>query len=101
LTRFRDDPANADRVLDTGLWAWSRHPNYFGEAVLWWGLFLVAVDGMGTWWTIFSPMIVTVLLLRVSGVPLLERGMRRTRPAYADYVARTSAFVPRPPRRRA
>ncbi len=99
LARFRAEPSSADRVLDVGLWAWSRHPNYFGEVVAWWGLFLVCVDGTGTWWTIFSPVIVTVLLLRVSGIPLLERGMRRRRPAYAEYVARTSAFIPLPPRR--
>ncbi len=99
LTRFRADAANADRVLDVGLWGWSRHPNYFGEVVLWWGLFLVCVDGTAAWWTIFSPLIVTVLLLRVSGIPLLERGMHRRRPAYAEYVARTSAFVPLPPQR--
>jgi len=99
LTRFRGASANADRVLDVGLWAWSRHPNYFGEVVAWWGLFLVCVDGTGAWWTIVSPVIVTVLLLRVSGIPLLERGMHKRRPAYAAYVARTSAFIPLPPRR--
>jgi steroid 5-alpha reductase family enzyme len=100
LTAFRRDPRNAGRVLDTGLWAWSRHPNYFGEVVLWWGLFVVSVGGSGAWWTIVSPMIVTVLLLRVSGIPLLERGMDKRRPGYADYVDRTSAFMPSPPRRR-
>jgi len=100
LTRFRAEAGNVDLVLDVGLWSWSRHPNYFGEVVAWWGLFLVCVDTTGAWWTVFSPTIVTVLLLRVSGIPLLERGMHRRRPAYADYVARTSAFIPLPPRRR-
>ena len=97
LTRFRATHANAHRVLDTGLWAWSRHPNYFGEVTLWWGMFLVAVEGTGAWWTILSPVIVTVLLVRVSGIPMLEHGMHRRRPEYAEYVARTSAFIPLPP----
>ncbi|HEY2386810.1 MAG TPA: DUF1295 domain-containing protein [Candidatus Binatia bacterium] len=97
LTRFRRGRSNADQVLDTGLWAWSRHPNYFGEVVLWWGLFLVTVEGTRAWWTIVSPAIVTVLLVRVSGIPMLEHGMARRRPRYAEYVARTSAFIPLPP----
>jgi steroid 5-alpha reductase family enzyme len=97
LTRFRSARVNADRVLDTGLWAWSRHPNYFGEVLLWWGLFLVTVEGTAAWWTIISPLIVTVLLVRVSGIPMLEHGMHRRRPEYTEYVARTSAFVPLPP----
>jgi len=99
LTRFRRARTNADQVLETGLWAWSRHPNYFGEVVLWWGLFLVTVDGTHAWWTIVSPAIVTVLLVRVSGIPMLEHGMARRRPRYAEYVARTSAFIPLPPAR--
>lgn len=97
LVRFRAHPANRGRVLDTGLWRYSRHPNYFGEAVLWWGIYLVAVGG-GALWTIVGPLLITFLLLRVSGVTLLERGLRKTRPGYADYVERTSAFVPWPPK---
>jgi len=100
LTRFRRGVASAGHVLDTGLWAWSRHPNYFGEVVLWWGLFLLTVEGTGAWWTVVSPLVVTVLLVRVSGIPMLEHGMERRRPRYADYVVRTSAFVPWPPRAR-
>ncbi len=97
LTAFRRASAHAGLVLDTGLWACSRHPNYFGEVVLWWGLFLVTVDGTGAWWTSFSPAIVTLLLLlRVSGIPMLERGMNKRRPGYAAYTARTSAFIPLP-----
>lgn len=97
LTRFKRDPANRGAVLSTGLWRYSRHPNYFGEAVLWWGLFLVAADA-GGWWTVFAPLAMTALLLRVSGIPLLEPHLVSERPAYADYVRRTSAFIPRPPR---
>ena len=97
LARFRRDPAGAGRVLDRGLWRWSRHPNYFGECCVWWGFFLLAVAGGGAW-TAFSPLIMTLLLLRVSGVSLLEKDIGERRPAYRDYVARTSAFVPWPPR---
>jgi steroid 5-alpha reductase family enzyme len=97
LTRFRGDPANRGRVLDHGLWRYSRHPNYFGDAVFWWGVYGVAAAHGGVW-TIFAPLIMTGLLLKVSGVPLLEKRMVDTRPAYADYVRRTSAFVPWFPR---
>lgn len=100
LARFRRDPASAGRVLDRGLWRWSRHPNYFGEACVWWGFYAVAVAAGGAW-TVFAPVLMTVLLLRVSGVALLERDIGERRPAYRDYVARTSAFVPWPPRSRA
>lgn len=97
LRRFRRDPANRGRVLDSGLWRYSRHPNYFGDAVLWWGLWLVAVGGGGAW-TVFSPVVMTFLLLKVSGVALLEKDIEERRPEYAEYVRRTSAFVPLPPR---
>lgn len=98
LDRFRADSTNKGRVLDTGLWRYSRHPNYFGNAVLWWGLYLVAMGG-GAYWTIFGPALMTYLLLRVSGVTLLERSLRTSRPGYAEYIERTSAFVPWPPKR--
>lgn len=97
LTRFKADPRNRGRVLESGLWGWSRHPNYFGEAVLWWGIFLVAADA-GGWWTVFAPAAMTLLLLRVSGVPLLEPHLEETRPGYREYVGRVPAFVPRRPR---
>jgi steroid 5-alpha reductase family enzyme len=99
LARFKADPANADRVMDRGLWAYTRHPNYFGDAVVWWGLLLVAAAAPGGVWTAVGPALMTYLLMRLSGVPLVERRLQRTRPAYADYAARTSAFVPWPPRR--
>lgn len=98
LTRFRADPANRGRVLNHGLWRYSRHPNYFGDAVVWWGFGVFAVAA-GAWWTLYAPAAMTWLLVRVSGVPLLEERLKKTRPAYRDYVERTSAFVPWPPRR--
>jgi steroid 5-alpha reductase family enzyme len=97
LARFRADPANRGAVMDRGLWRYSRHPNYFGECCLWWGFYLLALAA-GAWWSIVAPVLMTVLLLRVSGVTLLEEDISERRPAYRDYVARTSAFLMRPPR---
>jgi steroid 5-alpha reductase family enzyme len=97
LAAFKRDPANTGRVMDRGLWRYTRHPNYFGEAVLWWGLGLLGA-ATGGWVGLIGPALITFLLLRVSGVTLLERGLLASKPAYADYVARTSAFVPRPPK---
>ncbi len=97
LARFKADPANAGRVMDRGLWRFSRHPNYFGEFCVWWGVWLVALAAGGAW-TIVSPLLMTVLLLKVSGVALLEQDIGERRPAYRDYIARTSAFFPWPPR---
>lgn len=98
LARFKADPANAGRVMDRGLWRYTRHPNYFGDACAWWGIWLVCAGTPGAVWTIASPALMTFLLLRVSGVALLERSIGRRRPEYADYQRRTSAFLPRPPR---
>ncbi len=97
LREFRARPDTSGIVLDEGLWRYSRHPNYFGNAVLWWGLWLIAVAA-GATWTVVGPLLMTFLLLRVSGVSLLERRLRAHRPGYEDYVRRTSAFVPLPPR---
>jgi len=97
LARFKADPANRGGVMDRGLWRYTRHPNYFGNACIWWGLFLFALSA-GAWWAIVSPLLMTVLLLKISGVALLERDIGQRRPAYADYVARTNAFIPGPPR---
>ena len=93
LARFKARPENRGRVLDTGLWRYTRHPNYFGEAVLWWGWYLLALAA-GGWWTLFAPVLMTVLLLKVSGVTLLEQDIGERRPAYRDYIARTNAFLP-------
>jgi len=98
LAQFKRDPANRGRVMDRGLWRYTRHPNYFGDACVWWGLYLIAAAG-GAWWTILSPLAMTVLLLKVSGVSLLEKTITERRPEYAAYQARTNAFLPGPPRR--
>lgn len=99
LARFKADPANKGKVMDRGLWRYTRHPNYFGEATLWWGYFLIALAA-GGWWTFYSPILMTFLLLRVSGVALLEKGLSETKPKYKDYIQRTSAFFPLPPRKK-
>jgi len=93
LARFRADPRTRGQVMDRGLWRFSRHPNYFGEFCMWWGLWLVALAA-GAWWTLLSPLLMSVLLIKVSGVPLLEENLRRYRPGYAEYARRTPAFVP-------
>lgn len=98
LTAFRRVAAPGD-VLASGLWRYSRHPNYFGDAVLWWGVYLVACRTPYGAFTIFAPALMTWLLVRVSGVALLDRTLAGRKPGYADYMARTSAFVPWPPRR--
>lgn len=98
LAGFRADPANKGKVMDRGLWSWSRHPNYFGEAMLWWGFFLIGFSASHAWWLVLSPLVVTFLLLQVSGVSLMEDKIEERRPAYADYKRRVSAFLPRPPK---
>jgi steroid 5-alpha reductase family enzyme len=97
LARFRADPASHGKVLDTGLWRLTRHPNYFGEFTLWWGYFCLAAAA-GGWWTIISPLLMSLLLLKVSGVVLLEKDIGLRRPGYVDYIRRTNAFFPGPPR---
>ncbi|GHA05934.1 DUF1295 domain-containing protein [Novosphingobium arvoryzae] len=101
LKAFRADPANKGKVLDTGLWRYTRHPNYFGDTCAWWGIWLAAADAG---WTVaalsvIGPLFLTFTLTRWSGKPLLEKGLMKTRPGYAEYVARTSGFFPLPPRR--
>lgn len=98
LSRFKSDPASAGKVLDHGLWRYTRHPNYFGNAMIWWGLFLVAVTP-ATVWLIISPVGMTFLLLKVSGVALLERDLKGRSQEYRDYMESTSVFIPWPPRR--
>lgn len=100
LARFKRDPANKGRVMRAGLWAYTRHPNYFGDATLWWGYFIIASATPNGYWTFFGPLLMTFLLVRVSGVSLLERRQKETKPEYIDYIETTSAFVPWFPRRR-
>jgi steroid 5-alpha reductase family enzyme len=97
LRRFKADGANKGKVMDTGLWRYTRHPNYFGEAVLWWGFGLFALS-TGHYMGLIGPAIMTWLLIRVSGVSLLEQTLKTTKPGYAEYIRRTSSFVPMPPR---
>lgn len=97
LARFHAQPGNAGRVMARGLWRYTRHPNYFGDFCVWWGVYLIAAAG-GAAWTIASPLLMSVLLLKVSGVSLLERTITERRPEYAAYQSRTNAFFPGPPR---
>ncbi|MFJ2805941.1 DUF1295 domain-containing protein [Kitasatospora sp. NPDC087271] len=99
LARFKADPANRGRVMDRGLWRYTRHPNYFGDACVWWGLFLLAADTPSGWAFVLSPILMTYLLAFGSGKPMLERQMGAQRPGWAEYAARTSGFLPLPPRR--
>ncbi|MFJ1790976.1 DUF1295 domain-containing protein [Kitasatospora griseola] len=99
LTRFKADPANRGRIMDRGLWRYTRHPNYFGDACVWWGLFLLAADALVGWAFVLSPLLMTYLLAFGSGKPMLERQLGAQRPGWAEYAARTSGFVPLPPRR--
>jgi steroid 5-alpha reductase family enzyme len=98
LSRFKADPANKGKVMDRGVWRFTRHPNYFGDAAQWWGYYLIAVSA-GGWWTVFSPVLMTVFLLRVSGVTLLEKTLA-DRPGYREYIETTNAFLPWFPRKK-
>jgi steroid 5-alpha reductase family enzyme len=100
LYRFKADPENKGKVMSMGLWAYSRHPNYFGESLIWWGLFLITLSNLGSFWTILSPAVITFLLLKVSGVTLLEKTIKKRRPEYEAYIRNTSAFIPWPPKKR-
>ena len=93
LSRFLNT-GNANGVLNTGLWKYTRHPNYFGDALLWWGFGLIGYSATGAWWILLSPLLMTALLLRVSGVALMERTIKTRRPEYQAYIDRTSAFIP-------
>ena len=98
LARFKADSSNTGRVMDLGLWRYTRHPNYFGDCVVWWGLFVIALGVPGGIYSIVGPIVMTILLRRVSGVTLLERSLVKRRAGYAEYVARTNPFIPGPPR---
>ncbi|MCA9128224.1 MAG: DUF1295 domain-containing protein [Planctomycetales bacterium] len=100
LVRFRQQRHNTGKVLKTGLWRYTRHPNYFGDFMIWWGTFLVSMSELSNVWTIVSPAVMTFLLLRVSGVSLLEKKLASSKPEYAAYAAETNAFFPGPVRQR-
>jgi steroid 5-alpha reductase family enzyme len=99
LSRFKKNPANAGKVMDSGLWSLTRHPNYFGDALLWWGIGIVGAETGSGVIGFVGPLVMTFFLLRVSGVPMLERSLSKRREGYAEYVARTSPFFPRPPKK--
>jgi len=99
LTRFRKNPETRGKVLNTGLWRYTRHPNYFGDACVWWGLYLIAAETVPGLWALPGPVLLTWTLMKWSGVPTLEHRLRKTRPDYASYIASTSGFVPWPPKR--
>lgn len=94
LARFKADPAHRGQVMTRGVWALTRHPNYFGDAAVWWGYYLIALGVPGGAWTVSSPLVMTLLLLKVSGVALLEKSIAERRPGYREYARRTSAFIP-------
>ena len=98
LARFKANPENKGKVLCTGVWRYTRHPNYFGDALVWWGIYCFVCAGDLARWTLLSPLLMNFFLLRVSGVPLTEKRLAKTRPEYADYVAHTSRFIPWPPK---
>ena len=98
LAAFKANPASQGQVMDRGLWHYTRHPNYFGDFCVWWGIWLVALTAGGTWWTVVGPIVMSILLIRVSGKEHLERDIGERRPGYSEYIQRTSGFVPLPPR---
>ena len=98
LVRFRANPDNKGKLLNSGLWYYTRHPNYFGDAAQWWGFYVIAAAA-GGYWTILSPIIMTLLLRRVSGVTMLEKSLKESKPGYKEYVETTNPFIPWFPRK--
>ena len=99
LAKFKSDPGSAGKVMDKGLWRYTRHPNYFGDACVWWGLSLIAAETGSGAWGLIGAAVMSFFLRRVSGVTMLERSLKKRREGYEDYIARTSPFLPRPPKR--
>jgi len=93
LSRFKANPRNKGKVLDFGLWRYTRHPNYFGDAMQWWGFYLISLAA-GGWWTVYSPVLMSFLLLKVSGVSLLEKSLKSDKSEYIKYIKKTNAFFP-------
>ncbi|MCE9527103.1 MAG: DUF1295 domain-containing protein, partial [Planctomycetales bacterium] len=98
MARFKANPENQGKLYSGGLWRFTRHPNYFGDFLVWWGLTLVAFAGGAPWWIVVSPLTISFLLIRVSGVTLLEKSLKHRTPGYEEYMRRTSSFFPWPPR---
>lgn len=98
LSRFKANAENKGKVLNSGLWRYTRHPNYFGDFCIWWSFYLFALSA-GGWWTIYAPVLMSVLLLKVSGVAMLEKTISSRRPGYAEYIENTNAFFPGIPRK--
>lgn len=98
LARFKSDPTNDGRVMDRGLWRYTRHPNYFGDFLIWWGFYILALASGAPWWSVIGPIMMSVLLMRVSGVTLLEKSLKSRKEGYEQYVSRTNAFFPWWPR---
>jgi steroid 5-alpha reductase family enzyme len=99
MSRFKARPDSRGQVMDQGLWRYSRHPNYFGEFCVWWGFYLLALSAGAPLWVLFSPLLISILLMKVSGVPLLEKDLIDRRPAYREYQKRTNSFFPGLPKR--
>jgi len=99
MVRFKRDPGSVGTIMDRGLWRFTRHPNYFGDALTWWGIYLVAAETATGLWALPGPLLLTWTLMKWSGAPTVEGKLRKTRPGYAEYIARTSGFIPLPPRR--
>ncbi|OYQ26500.1 hypothetical protein CHU93_11925 [Sandarakinorhabdus cyanobacteriorum] len=99
LEAFRADPANKGRVMDKGLWRYTRHPNYFGDFTAWWGIFIVGLAAGAPVWTIIGPLFLSFTLTKWSGAPMLEHSLKKHRPGYEDYIRRTSGFFPLPPKK--
>lgn len=98
LARFLAGRDSGGEVMDRGLWRYTRHPNYFGDATLWFGIWLIALETGSAWWTVIGPVVMTIFLVKISGVAMTERDIAERRPAYRDYIERTSGFIPLPPR---
>jgi steroid 5-alpha reductase family enzyme len=99
LSAFKADPGNRGKLMDRGLWRYTRHPNYFGDACVWWGIWLVAAASWVGLATVVCPAAMTYLLTAKTGKALMEKGLSKSKPGYAEYVARTSGFLPLPPKR--
>lgn len=98
LARFKKNPANQGKVMDQGLWRYTRHPNYFGDFLVWWGLYLVSIGGGSNYWTAIGPLVMSIFLMKISGVTLLESNLKKSKPGYEEYMKKTSSFFPLPPK---